>query len=129
MCVTQKAGNREQGPHPALKGRHILTPDESPGKWETMISIALFGATGRLGQEILRAADREKFSFSALVASSTNKNISQDLGVALGIGSLGVVVTAPQQSLPATEVVIDVSSPEGTTHALALCVKQRLPLL
>jgi 4-hydroxy-tetrahydrodipicolinate reductase len=94
-----------------------------------MISIALFGATGRLGQEIVKAADRREFSFSSLLASANNQYISRDLGAELGLGSLGVTVSAPQGALPQADVVIDVSSPEGTSLALDLCVKQKLPLL
>ena len=92
-------------------------------------SIALFGATGRLGQEIIKAASPEIFTFSALLSGPNSRFLSQDLGPALGLGSVGVVISSAQAVLPPSQVAIDVSSPEGTLAALALCVKQRIPLL
>ena len=92
-------------------------------------SIALFGATGRLGQEIIKAANPQAVSFSALLSGPDSRFLSLDLGPVLGLGPLGVVVSSAQAALPPSQVAIDVSSPEGTQTALALCVKQRIPLL
>jgi 4-hydroxy-tetrahydrodipicolinate reductase len=92
-------------------------------------SIALFGATGRLGQEIIKAASPEVFTFSALLSGPNSHFLSQDLGPVLGLGSVGVVISSAQAALPLSQVAIDVSSPEGTQAALSLCVKQRIPLL
>jgi 4-hydroxy-tetrahydrodipicolinate reductase len=92
-------------------------------------SLALFGATGRLGQEILKAAKPEAFCFSALFSGPNSRLLSKDIGAALGLGSLGVILSSTQATMPPSQVAIDVSSPEGTQAALALCVRHHVPLL
>lgn len=92
------------------------------------LSLALFGATGRLGQEIVRAAHQAGDSFVALRASQESGWLGKDLGAHLGLGSLDVGVSSGG-SIEGAQVCIDVSSPEGTLRALAECQARKIPLV
>ena len=57
------------------------------------IAIALSGATGRMGQSIVRLAEQEQMTIVGAVASSQSFHLGKDVGDVAGAGHLGVAIT------------------------------------
>jgi 4-hydroxy-tetrahydrodipicolinate reductase len=101
---------------------------EVPGN---ALRIALIGATGRMGQAIVRAgvADRSA-SVVAAVASAGSKSAGRDAGEVAGLAPLGVRVLADvPPDLAGAQVAIDFSRPELSLLALDACRAARVPVV
>ena len=94
------------------------------------ISIAIAGASGRMGQmliEAVRAADDCVFSGALDIAASPA--IGQDAGAFAG-QSTGVLISADiAQGLKNSRVLIDFTRPEGTMAHLAVCRAQGVAMV
>lgn len=87
-----------------------------------MIRIGVNGATGRMGQMIMRlVAGDDALELAAAVERPGHPALGQDAGTACGGSAYGVTLTA---DLPAgVDVLLDFSSPAGTMGQLANCLK------
>jgi len=92
------------------------------------IKIAIHGAAGRMGQRLiaLSAADRD-FSLVAALDRPGHPQLGQDAGAIAGAGPLGVPLSSALET--AADVVIDFSSPAGTTAILRTCLERKVPLV
>lgn len=84
------------------------------------LNIALFGATGRMGREIL-AAIREApgFRLAAAVARAGSGGIGGDIGAIAGGAPLEVALSSdPEAAAKVADVLVDFSNPAGFTVAL-----------
>ncbi len=98
----------------------------------TRIHVAINGAAGRMGQRLvaLGHADKELAVVAALEAHGHPK-LGADAGTLAGIGPIGVLIA---DSLAGShdggaEVVIDFSTPAGTSAILETCRRHKLPLV
>lgn len=96
-----------------------------------MIRAALAGATGRMGQTLIRAAAEAKdVCIAAAVASPECAHLGRDAGELAGTGVLDVPVSSDLPgALAAADVLIDFSHPQATEAHLAACVRARKPML
>jgi 4-hydroxy-tetrahydrodipicolinate reductase len=96
-----------------------------------MIRVAIIGATGRMGQALVRAGrETSALRIVAAVASQNSPHIGQDVGQLADQASLGVPVTNDlRAALAACDVVIDFSHPEATAANLQACRVAKKPLL
>ena len=96
-----------------------------------MIRAAIVGATGRMGQALLRAGrETSAIRIVAAVASQNSPHIGQDAGQLAGQTPLGVAITNDLRAvLAACDVVIDFSRPEATAANLGACRTATKPLL
>lgn len=102
--------------------------NEVPG---TAVKVALIGATGRMGQAIVRAgaADRSAAVVVA-VASAGSKSAGRDVGEVAGLAPSGVrVLEDVPADLARAQVAIDVSRPELSLRALEACRAARVPIV
>ncbi|MBM4377456.1 MAG: 4-hydroxy-tetrahydrodipicolinate reductase [Deltaproteobacteria bacterium] len=85
----------------------------------TAIKLAIFGATGRMGQTVTRlAAQSRSVTVVGAIDSATSPNLGRDVGEVAGAGTLGVAVGADVASgLLGADVVIDFST-AGAVDAL-----------
>jgi 4-hydroxy-tetrahydrodipicolinate reductase len=93
--------------------------------------VALVGATGRMGQAIVRAgvADQSQ-ALVAAVASAGSKSAGHDVGEVAAIAPLGVrVLEELPPDLAGAQVVIDFSRPELSLRALEVCRAARVPIV
>lgn len=93
--------------------------------------IALVGATGRMGQAIVRAgvADQSMVLVAA-VASAGSKSAGRDVGEVAGSAPIGIrVLEDIPPDLGGAQVVIDFSRPDLSLRALNLCRAARVPLV
>lgn len=97
---------------------------------ETLRAV-IIGATGRMGQSLVRAAgERVDIAISGAVASSSSKSIGRDIGEMSGVGKLGVSVTSDlSAALASADVAIDFSHPSVTSANLAACLVAGKPLV
>jgi len=96
-----------------------------------MIRAVLVGATGRMGQAIIRVAcDASDILISGAVAQEGSAHLGRDAGELAGVRCLDVAVTSDlAAALVQADVVIDFSNPRATEANLAACRKARKPLL
>jgi 4-hydroxy-tetrahydrodipicolinate reductase len=95
------------------------------------VRAALIGATGRMGQAVVRAAPAfARLRITAAVASATSASLGRDAGELAGIGSLGVAIDSDlPRALSEADVAIDFSASAATRANLLACRASRKPLL
>jgi 4-hydroxy-tetrahydrodipicolinate reductase len=95
------------------------------------VRAALIGATGRMGQAVVRAAPAfARLRITAAVASATSASLGRDAGELAGAESLGVAIGSDlPRALSEADVAIDFSAPAATRANLLACRAARKPLL
>jgi len=83
-------------------------------------NIIMSGALGKMGREILANAHAdEHVTIVGGTEYSTHPDIGRDLGVCLGYGTIGTLLTSDITTLSCNEsVVVDFSSPQNTVALL-----------
>ena len=97
----------------------------------SLVRAALIGATGRMGEALLRAAPAfPRLNITAAVASPTSPSLGRDAGEVAGVGCLHLPITSDlPRALAEADVAIDFSSAAATGANLAACRAARKPLL
>jgi 4-hydroxy-tetrahydrodipicolinate reductase len=97
----------------------------------SLVRAALIGATGRMGEALLRAAPAfPRLNITAAVASPTSPSLGRDAGEMAGVGCLHLPITSDlPRALAEADVAIDFSSAAATRANLAACRAARKPLL
>src|SRR5271165_2946733 len=92
--------------------------------------IGVNGACGRMGQRIVALAIEDKdIAIGAALENAGHLRLGQDIGEVVGIGKLGVLVTAMIGTDRKIDAMIDFSLPEGTMTVLPICRERRIPLV
>jgi len=92
--------------------------------------IGINGACGRMGQRLVALAkDDAALTVVAALDSGTHPDFGRDAGEIAGVGALGFKVAADIPLQMRVDVVVDFSTPEGTTHILKTCIQRRIPLV
>jgi len=96
-----------------------------------MIRAAVIGATGRMGQALIRAGrETNAIRIVAAVASEGSRFLGHDAGKLADQTTLGATVTADlRAALASCDVAIDFSKPDATAANLAACRTVSKPLL
>lgn len=96
-----------------------------------MIRAALVGATGRMGQAIIRAAQPlADIAIGAAIASEGSPHLGRDAGELAGTAALEVIIACElAAALESVDVVIDFSHPLATEATLSACRRAKKPLL
>ncbi|MGK3135690.1 4-hydroxy-tetrahydrodipicolinate reductase [Pantoea trifolii] len=87
------------------------------------IRIAIVGAPGRMGRNLIQAAQQaEGVALGAALARSDSSLLGVDAGELAGIGKTGVIVSDDLQKVVNDfDILIDFTRPEGTLEYLAFC--------
>lgn len=87
------------------------------------IRIAIVGAPGRMGRNLIQAVQQaEGVALGAALARSGSSLLGVDAGELAGIGKTGVIVSDDlQKVINDFDVLIDFTRPEGTLEYLAFC--------
>jgi 4-hydroxy-tetrahydrodipicolinate reductase len=94
-----------------------------------MPALAIFGISGRMGQELLRAMrETPAFTLSGAIASAHSDRLGQD---AAGEGApTGVLITSdPSLGIRGASVAVDFSASSGVTAHTRACVSAGVPIL
>jgi len=96
-----------------------------------MIRAAVIGATGRMGQALVRAGrETNAIRIVAAVASEESRYIGRDIGQLADQTTLGATVTSDlRTALAGCDVAIDFSQPTATGFNLAACRAASKPML
>jgi 4-hydroxy-tetrahydrodipicolinate reductase len=96
-----------------------------------MVRALIIGATGRMGQSVVRAAlERPNIRIAGAVASAESNHLGRDIGELAGASTFGILVTSNlTAALGDADVAIDFSQPAATAANLAACVAAGKPLL
>ena len=87
-----------------------------------MIRAGVNGATGRMGQMLMRLIDEDDgLQLAAAVERPDHPALGQDAGTACGTGAYGVELTPALP--PGVDVLLDFSSPAGTMGQLPHCLE------
>jgi 4-hydroxy-tetrahydrodipicolinate reductase len=88
-----------------------------------MTRIAVLGAGGRMGQAVIRCAQRmDSVRVVAAVEGSAHPALGQDAGVAAGIGPIGVKLAAATGAAAEADALIDFSSHDAAPLNVGLAV-------
>lgn len=95
------------------------------------MKIALHGATGRMGQALVRLIHQAPdLELVGGVCAPDDPALGQDLGMIAGVGSIGVAASADVgAALLGADVVIDFSAVKAVPALLAHAVRQKLPVV
>jgi 4-hydroxy-tetrahydrodipicolinate reductase len=92
------------------------------------ISIAMFGATGRMGTRIIQLLSADSsLTLGAGIDRPGHPKIGQDVGELAGVGSLGVLLTSDLSAK--VDVAIDFSTPLATLALAQKCADRKIPLV
>jgi 4-hydroxy-tetrahydrodipicolinate reductase len=96
-----------------------------------MIRAAIIGATGRMGQALVRAGrETNAIRIVGAVASENSRYIGRDIGQLADQTTIGAAVTSDLRSaLASCDVAIDFSQPEATAANLMACRAASKPML
>src|SRR5215468_35602 len=85
-----------------------------------MTSIAITGATGRMGKRLVALAHESKtFRIEGAVERADSPDLHKDAGEIAGVGKIGVPLTHDLKKAP--QVLIDFTAPAGMRHWLKVC--------
>lgn len=95
------------------------------------LSLLVNGVCGRMGIRVVHlAAADSRFQVATGLEHQAHPKVGLDLGQVMGLPDLeGIQVTDRWPTDRMIDVVIDVSSPEGTASLLKLCQKDRIPMV
>lgn len=95
------------------------------------MKLAIFGATGRMGQAITRLAHASSdLQIVGGICSDQDPGLGKDMGEIAGIGQLGVVTTADIASgLLGAQVVIDFSTASAVVPLLSVAARQKIAVV
>ncbi len=96
-----------------------------------MTRIAVFGATGRMGQTLIRLiADDESLELVGAATEPAHNAIGSDAGTAAGMSALDVVITDDAAVAVATaDVAIDFTLPAAAMSNIDACVEHGVALV
>jgi len=97
----------------------------------TEIRIALIGAAGRMGLEIVRVATAHgKAAIAAAVEHEQHPLMGHDIGLLSGVGALHVPISAdPLAAAEGCDVILDISAPSATARIIDAAIAQKKPLV
>ncbi|WP_436606504.1 4-hydroxy-tetrahydrodipicolinate reductase [Sorangium sp. So ce1036] len=95
-----------------------------------MLKVAVHGASGRMGQAIVRLAAGERAQIVGAIVSRGSSRIGRDVGELAGTGNLGVAMSDDTSAgLLGADVVIDFSRPEALPRLLHLAVRAKVAVV
>lgn len=93
-----------------------------------MTSIAITGATGRMGRRLVAlAGESGAFAVAGALEREGHPDLGRDAGEIAGIGSIGVPVSAEMTGTP--RVLIDFTAPAATRRWLKVCVERKIAMV
>ena len=93
-----------------------------------MTSIAITGATGRMGRRLVALArESGAFAVAGALERADHSDIGRDAGEIAGVGAIGVPVSADLTGTP--QVMIDFTVPAATRHWLEVCVERKIAIV
>lgn len=95
------------------------------------ISLLINGVCGRMGHRVVHlAAQDQRFQVAAGIEYAEHPKQGLDLGLVMALPDLeGIKITEQWPKDRIIDVVIDVSSPEGTAALLPKCKVDRIPMI
>ena len=93
-----------------------------------MTTLAITGATGRMGKRLIAlAAADPKFKLLAAIVRHDSPSLEHDAGEIAGVGPIGLPITHELATKP--QALIDFTSPVGMRHWLKLCRDRDIALV
>jgi 4-hydroxy-tetrahydrodipicolinate reductase len=92
------------------------------------LKIAVMGAAGRMGRELIRAAHaNESCVLAGAIEQKGSLALGQDAGLLAGLGKLGVMITDdPLELFAGVDAVLDCTAPAATVEFAGLAANARI---
>ncbi|WP_437595105.1 4-hydroxy-tetrahydrodipicolinate reductase [Sorangium sp. So ce1000] len=95
-----------------------------------MLKVAIHGASGKMGQAIVRLAANERVQVVGAIVSRGSSRIGRDVGELAGTGNIGVAMSDDTSAgLLGADVVIDFSRPEALPRLLHLAMRAKVAVV
>ncbi|XXS70606.1 4-hydroxy-tetrahydrodipicolinate reductase [Sorangium sp. So ce131] len=97
---------------------------------ERLLRVAVHGASGKMGQAIVRLAAHERAQIVGAIVSRGSSRIGRDVGELAGTGNVGVAMSDDiSAGLLGADVVIDFSRPEALPRLLHLAARAKVAVV
>lgn len=94
------------------------------------VRIAVLGAGGRMGRQLIQAVQMAGHQLAAAIERPQSSLIGSDAGEVAGIGRLDIAITDDLDSvLHQCDVVIDFTAPSATASHLQLCQQHQVAIV
>ncbi|RUO22028.1 4-hydroxy-tetrahydrodipicolinate reductase [Aliidiomarina haloalkalitolerans] len=94
------------------------------------IKVAVVGASGRMGREVVRAATQQSnFELTAAIGRAGSDTIGLDSGVLASGQANGVAITDDLAALAGADVIIDFALPEGLAQRAETYIELAKPVV
>ncbi len=95
------------------------------------MKLAIFGASGRMGQAVTRLAhEAADIEIVGAIASSSDPHLGRDVGEVAGVGALGVEISSDiGAGLMGAEAVIDFSIASAVYPLYLACERHKIPVV
>ncbi|XXT07996.1 4-hydroxy-tetrahydrodipicolinate reductase [Sorangium sp. So ce367] len=95
-----------------------------------LLKVAIHGASGKMGQAIVRLAANERAQVVGAIVSRGSSRIGRDVGELAGTGTIGVAMSDDTSAgLLGADVVIDFSRPEALPRLLHLAMRAKVAVV
>ncbi|WP_437742330.1 4-hydroxy-tetrahydrodipicolinate reductase [Sorangium sp. So ce302] len=95
-----------------------------------LLKVAIHGASGKMGQAIVRLAANERAQVVGAIVSRGSSRIGRDVGELAGTGTVGVAMSDDTSAgLLGADVVIDFSRPEALPRLLHLAMRAKVAVV
>lgn len=95
-----------------------------------LLKVAIHGASGKMGQAIVRLAANERAQVVGAIVSRGSSRIGRDVGELAGTGNIGVAMSDDTSAgLLGADVVIDFSRPEALPRLLHLAMRAKVAVV
>jgi 4-hydroxy-tetrahydrodipicolinate reductase len=94
------------------------------------MKLAIFGATGRMGLAVGRISRASGVELVGACAAPTDPALGRDFGELLGLGSIGISITAdPPSALLGGDVMIDFSTASAAAELFLSAARQKVAIV
>lgn len=102
-----------------------------PSKSLNVVRIAVLGASGRMGQTLVRLiSSDDALQLAGAATEPGDVTVGKDAGVLVGVAALGVDVTDdPSEAIAEADVAIDFTLPAATPGNVAACIDKDVELV
>ncbi|XXX65187.1 4-hydroxy-tetrahydrodipicolinate reductase [Sorangium sp. So ce128] len=119
---------KSNGDHRGVPMSALVGPPQ--GDDARLLKVAIHGASGKMGQAIVRLAANERAQVVGAIVSRGSSRIGRDVGELAGTGTVGVAMSDDTSAgLLGADVVIDFSRPEALPRLLHLAMRAKVAVV
>ncbi|PPI86583.1 4-hydroxy-tetrahydrodipicolinate reductase [Candidatus Pantoea edessiphila] len=90
------------------------------------IRVAIAGAQGRMGRELIKAANKEDINLSSVLVKAGSSMVGCDAGILINSSQINITITDNIHNIiDSFDLLIDFTTPQSTMEYLSLCKQHK----